>query len=216
VVNDLKSKGRVVRGFLGVNIQTIREGEEAAELDLKAGGVLIVRVEEGSPAQKAGLKKYDLIVEVDGNRIKTAEELMLKIANLSPGDKVQMTIYRGSKEIKMNVTVGEAPDTVRFRSQEDESTMDLGMVVVKNNPALQKKYGLKTAKGLLVQEVKRGGVAEENRIKEGDVILAVNRQEVESVEDFSRIITKKEPGSSFFLYLNRYGDEFFIKFRLPG
>lgn len=214
VVSDLKTEGRVVRGFLGVSIQTIREAD-ADELDLKTGGVVIVKVEENSPAEKAGLKKYDLIVEVDGKRIKTAEELMLKIANLSPGDKVQLTIFRGKTQKTIDVTVGEAPDTVRFRTQEEEKSMDLGMVLIKNTPALQKKYGLKTPKGLLVEEVKRGSVAYENRIKEGDVILAVNREEVESVEEFTRIIARKAPGSSFFLYINRYGDEFFVKFTLP-
>ena len=215
VVSDLKTKGRVVRGFLGVSIQTIREGD-ANELDLKTGGVLIVKVEENSPAEKAGLKKYDLIVEVNGKKIKTSEELMLIIANLSPGDKVQLSIFRGSAKKNIDVTVSEAPDTVRFRSQQDQRSMDLGMVLIKNTPALRRKYGLKTPRGLLVEEVKRGGVADENRVKEGDVILAVNREEVESVEEFSRIIAQKEPGSSFFLYINRYGDEFFIKFALPG
>ncbi|MCK4835586.1 MAG: Do family serine endopeptidase [Candidatus Aminicenantes bacterium] len=215
VVIDLKTKGRVVRGFLGVNIWTISEGD-AKELDLKTGGVLIVKVEENSPAEKAGLKKHDVVVEVNGNKVKTAQELKVKIANLSPGDTVQLTIYRETKKKQINIKVGEAPDTVRFRSRKDERSMDLGMVLVKNTPSLARQYGLKTSKGLLVENVKRGGVSDENRIKEGDVILAVNRREVESVEAFRKIIAQKEPGSFIFFYINRFGDEFFIKFRLPG
>jgi serine protease Do len=215
VVDDLKSKGRVVRGFLGVNIQSISDAD-AKELDLEMGGVLIVRVEDDSPAQKAGLKKYDLVVEVNNSKIKTAEELKIKIANLSPGDEIRLTIYRGSKRQKVTVKVGEAPDSVKFRTQDDGNSMDLGMVLVKNTPSLARKYGLRTSKGLVVQSVKRGGVAQENRIKEGDVILAINRTEIKSVEEFRRIIAQKKSGSSVFFYVNRNGDEFFIKFKLPG
>jgi serine protease Do len=215
VVEDLKTKGRVVRGHLGVNIQSISE-TDAKELDLEMGGVLIVKVEDNSPAQKAGLKRYDLVIEVNNVRIKTAEELKIKIANLSPGDEIQLTIYRGSKRQKVTVKVGEAPDTVKYRMEDDGSSMDLGMVLKKNTPSLAREYGLKTSKGLVVQSVKRGGVAQQNRIKEGDVILAINRAEVESVEEFRRIISEKKAGSSVFFYMNRYGDEFFIKFKLPG
>lgn len=215
VVDDLKTKGRVVRGHLGVNIQTIREAD-AKELDLEMGGVLIVKVEDNSPAQKAGLKRYDLVIEVNNVRIKTADDLKIKIANLSPGDEILLTIFRGSKRQKVTVKVGEAPDTVKYRMEDDGSSKDLGMVLKKNTPALAREYGLKTSKGLVVQSVERGGVAQQNRIKEGDIILAVNRTEVESIEEFRRIIAEKKAGSSVFFYVNRYGDEFFIKFNLPG
>ena len=215
VVEDLKTKGRVVRGFLGVNIQSISESD-AKELDLEMGGVLIVKVEDNSPAQKAGLKRYDLVIEVNNVRIKTAEELKIKIANLSPGDEIMLNIYRGSKRQNVTLKVGEAPDTVKYRMEEDGSSKDLGMVLKKNTPSLAREFGLKTSKGLLVQSVERGGVARQNRIKEGDIILAVNRAEVESVEEFRRIISGKKAGSSVLLYINRYGDEFFIRFRLPG
>lgn len=214
VVQDLKSKGRVVRGFLGVNIQTISEGD-AKDLDLKTGGVLIVKVEEASPAQKAGLKKYDLIVAIDGENIKTADEVKLRIANLSPGDVTELTIYRGNEKKNLKVKVGEAPDTIKFRSEEDNRSMDLGMVMVENSTALAREYELKTSKGLLVREVNRNGVAYENGIRQGDVILAVNRTEVNTLEAFRNMISDKEPGSSVFFYINRFGQEFFIKFILP-
>jgi serine protease Do len=214
VVQDLKSKGRVVRGFLGVNIQTISEGD-AKDLDLKTGGVVIVKVEDASPAHKAGLKKYDLVVAVNGKNIKTAEELKLKIANLSPGDIIELTVYRGNEKRNIKIKVGEAPDTVKFRSEEDSRSLDLGMILVENSPALAREYELKTSKGLLIKEVDRNGVAYENGIRQGDVIVAVNRTEVNRLEDFRNMISRKEPGSSVFFYVNRFGQEFFMKFRLP-
>lgn len=214
VVQDLKSKGRVVRGFLGVNIQTISESD-AKDLDLKTGGVVIVRIEDGSPAQKAGLEKYDLVVAIDGENIKTADELKLKIANLSPGDVIELAIYRGNEKKNIKVKVGEAPDSVKFRSEEDNQSRDLGMSMIENSPALAREYGLKTSKGLLVREVERNGVAYENGIRRGDVILAVNRIEVNTLDVFRNMISQKEPGTSIFFYINRLGQEFLMKFRLP-
>jgi serine protease Do len=214
VVQDLKLKGRVVRGFLGVNIQTVTESD-AKDLDLKMGGVLIIKVEDNSPAQKAGLKKYDLIIAVNQENIKTADELKVKIANLSPGDTIGLTLFRGDQKKNINVKVGEAPESEKFRSEDDQRSMDLGMVLVENSPAVAREYELKTSKGLLVKNVERNGVAYENSVREGDVIIAVNRSEIDTVEEFRTIITQKEHGSSVFLYVNRFGEEFFLKFSLP-
>jgi serine protease Do len=217
VINDLKEEGRVVRGYLGITIQTLTQ-QEAEELDYPSGGVLIGKVEKGSPAEDAGLKKWDLIVKVNGNRVKTGEELSTRIAELSPGDKVELEIFGSKKSAKKTVTatVGEAPETEVFRPREnEEKTFDLGMVLVDNSPALAREYNLKTPRGILVKQVERGGVAERNEIQRLDVILEANRYEVDTVEDFREIISRKRPGSMILLYVNRNGTEGFVRFRLP-
>lgn len=215
VVKDLKAKGRVVRGWLGVGIQELTK-EEAKQFDLPVAGVIIVNVEENSPAEKSGLKRYDLIVEVNGEEVKTGVDLKIKIAESSPGDTVELTIFRETEKKKISVTVGEAPDTIRYRTTGEETrSMDLGMILVKNSRALAREYELDTSEGLLVRSVKRDGVAAKNDIKEGDVILAVNRREMNSVEDFRNIISQKAPGSVVFLYVNRFGAEYLMRFKLP-
>ena len=215
VISDLKTKGRVVRGFLGINIDTMSDSD-AEELDYPGGGVLVTRVDKNSPAEQAGLKRYDIIVKVNGNRVKKGEELATRIAELNPGDEVTLEIYRKSKKMTVTVTVGEAPESEIFRPQEEnERTFDLGMVLVDNSPALAKEYELKTSRGILVKRVESNGTAAQNNIRRGDVILEVNRKEVDSVNDFRDIISKRKPGSLIMLWINRDGDEGIIRFRLP-
>jgi serine protease Do len=215
VINDLKTEGRVVRGYLGVQITEITESE-AAEFDLPVGGVLIAKVEPDTPADKAGLKRYDLIVKVNGRDVKTANELRTMIANFSPGDGVELKFYRDEDLKTVTVRVGEAPDSISVMTREEDGTsVDLGMVLTDNSPALARRYNLTENRGIVVTEVARGGLAHQNGVRTGDVILAVNRTEIESVSQFRRLLRERSAGSSFFLYVNRGGEEIFIRFRLP-
>jgi serine protease Do len=214
VVSDLKSKGKVVRGWFGIQITDISEGD-AKDLELQSGGVLVSHVEDNSPAQKAGLKRYDLIVAINGRAVKTASGLQTEIANSAPGDEVSVTIYRNRDKQVLKVKVTEAPDTARTRAAEESKSLNLGMTLVKNTPALAREYELKTSKGLVVEDVERGGQAAENGLKPGDVILAVNRTEVDSVEQFRRILAGRRAGSMVLLLINRDGDEVYLRFSLP-
>ena len=215
VVQDLKTKGRVVRGYLGVGISSLSDSD-AKEFEFPAGGVLVVNVEDGSPADKAGLKKYDLITRIDGKPVKTYSELSMKIASLSPGDEVEVTYFRKKEERVIKIKVVEAPDSIKYIAPGEEArTVDLGMILVKNTPALVKEYDLKTSKGIVVKEVERGGTAYENNIRPTDVILEVNGKELDSVEQFREIVSRKKPGSSLLLFINRNGEEGMIRFKLP-
>ena len=93
VVGDLKTKGKVVRGWFGISIQDVNESD-AKDLELATAGALIMSVEENSPAQKAGLKRYDLIIAINGKAVKTAADLQMEIANSTPGDEITVTIFR--------------------------------------------------------------------------------------------------------------------------
>ncbi len=213
IIGDIKSKGRVVRGWLGINIHTLKE-DEAKEFGYPMEGLLIGKVEKNSPAQEAGLKRNDFIIKINGDRIKNIGDLRLKIANSNPGDIVKLTIYRGEKEIVVKVKIGEAPDTIKFRSSGDDGrTIDLGMILEKNSRSIARELELRTSHGLVVK--KSSGIALKNGIKPFDVILGVNRTEITSVEQFRKIISRKEPGSFFYLYINRFGQESYLKFILP-
>ncbi|MCP4219443.1 MAG: Do family serine endopeptidase [bacterium] len=215
VINDLKNEGRVVRGYLGIGISTLTE-EDAKELDYPTGGVMVQRVEKGSPAEQAGLKKYDLLVKVNGHRVKKDVDLSTRIANVSPGDIAKLEIYRKSTKKIISVTVGEAPDNIKFRGNAlDGQNFDLGMVLVNNSRAIARQYELETSEGIVVKQVDRNGAAAENGLKRMDVILEVNRREVDNVDDFREIISERKPGSLLLLYVNRNGDEGVIRFRLP-
>ncbi|MCP4147943.1 MAG: Do family serine endopeptidase [bacterium] len=214
VIDDLKSKGRVVRGYLGVSVQMLTK-EEAQEVDFPSAGVLVLKVEEDSPADHAGLKKYDLIVKVNGHRVKKSVELSTRVAGISPGGDVKLEFYRKGTKKTVTTTVEEAPDSMKIRSGTDNKSIDLGMTLVKNSRALAREYDLKTSQGVLVKNVERGGAAQGNGIKAGDVIMEVNRVEVESVDELRDIISRKKPGSLVLFFINRDGEEGLIRFRLP-
>jgi serine protease Do len=214
VVADLKSKGKVVRGWFGIQIGDISESD-AKDLDLQSGGVLVQRVEDNSPAQKAGLKRYDLIVAINGRAVKSASDLQMEIANSAPGDEIGVTVYRNRDKLALKVKVSEAPDAVRERAAEESKSLNLGMTLVKNSPAVAREYELRTSKGLVVEDVERGGAAAENGIRPGDVILAVNRTEVDGVEQFKQLLAGRRAGSMVLLLVNRGGDEVYLRFALP-
>jgi serine protease Do len=215
VVRDLKSRGRVVRGYLGIDIQALSESE-AKDFDLPVAGILILKVEEDSPAEKAGLKKYDHIIAVNGKSVKTSTQLSMTIAGVSPGEIVTLTIYRGKQKKNIKVKLGEAPDTMKFITQGEQSrSFDLGMILVENSPRLAREYRLKTSLGILVKQVERRSTADKNDIRELDVILEADRERLKNVEQLRSIISRKKPGSSLLLYINRDGREGMIKFRLP-
>ncbi|HSQ34833.1 MAG TPA: Do family serine endopeptidase [Candidatus Binatia bacterium] len=214
VVADLKSKGKVVRGWFGIGIQDVTESD-AKDLELAAAGVLIMKVEENSPAQKAGLKRYDLIVAINGKAVKAAADLQMEIANSNPGDEITVTIYRNRDKQNIKIKVIEAPDSVQEQAAAESKSLNLGMSLVKNSPALAREYELKTAKGLVIEEVERGGIAAAAGLKPGDVIMAVNRSEVDSVEQFRRILAGRRAGSMVLLLINRNGDEVYVRFPLP-
>jgi serine protease Do len=214
VVADLKSKGKVVRGWFGIQIQDVTESD-AKDLELAAAGALIMRVEENSPAQKAGLKRYDLIIAINGKAVKTAADLQMEIANSNPGDEIDVTIFRNRDKQTIKIRVSEAPDAVKEQASAESKSLNLGMDLVKNTPALAREYELQTAKGLVVENVERGGIAAENGLKPGDVILAVNRSEIDSVEQLKKILANRRGGSMVLLLINRNGDEVYIRFPLP-
>ncbi len=213
VISDLKTKGRVIRGWLGVSIQEFTK-KEAQQFDYPVSGLLIAKVEKNSPAARAGLKRNDFIIKLNGKRVRNGNDLRIKIADSNPGDAIRLTIYRGDKKLDVKVKVGEAPDTLKFRTEGSESkTIDLGMVLTENSRSLAREYELRTSSGIVVLKVSR--IAKANGIKPFDVILGVNRTEITSVNQFRRILSKKEPGSFVFLYINRSGQESYLKFNIP-
>lgn len=215
VVADLKGKGKVVRGWFGISMNYLTDSQ-AKEYDIGSAGALVMSVEEGSPAARAGLKRYDLIVAANGKKINSAIDLQQEIANSNPGDTVEVQLIRNNRPLTLKVKVSEAPTSMRIEGGDDDgSSIDLGMIVEKNSSALARQYELKTSAGILVKKVQQGGIAAANQLRAGDVILGVNRTEITSVEQFGRIMSGKQPGSSVLMLINRGGNESMIRFEIP-
>lgn len=189
VMESLIKDGRVVRGFLGVNIQDVTP-TLAKEFGLDdAQGALVAGVTPKSPAEKAGLKSGDVIVEYDGKSIRDSRHLKLQVAQTRPGATVPVKLMRDGKEKTLELSVKELPGSeVASKSNDansDEATDALNGVAVSDiDPAARQQFKLtEDVKGAIVTDVKRDSAAYEAGLRPGDVILEINRKPVKSAED---------------------------------
>ncbi len=217
IIGDLKSKGSVTRGWLGVGIQSYSK-KNAKEIDLPMAGAMIMRVESNSPAEIAGLKKYDFIIKINGKRIKSGTDVQRVIGNSKPGSTVQVEVIRSRKNdrITKEVVIGKAPDTIKYRpAGKSDKILDLGMVVINNSLALKSEYQLTTSKGVLIKSIEQGGFVARYGLKQGDIIFGINRTEIESVSDLREILKESAPGRVIRVWINRRGYETSVRIQLP-
>lgn len=219
IIPQLKEKGKVVRGYLGVRgIYAIDEKMQKL-LNLKSRrGALINNVEPGTPAEKAGLKRYDVIIEVNGQPVKDPNDLMFKIADIQPGTKIDIKIIRDEKEKNISVTIAELePEEEQVAST--SSGKDIGINVTELSPRVARRYGFNTEEGLLITEVRRYSVAESQGIRRGDIIIEANRKKVTRVRELELELNKTEPGDPIMLLIRRErngeSEDFIAILRVP-
>ncbi len=193
VMDQLIKDGKVRRGMLGIGIQTPTE-ELAKGLDLQnAEGVLIGSVKAGSAAEKAGLKRYDLITAINGEKMVDSNVLRNKVAGTAPGTEIKVTVLRDGKEMEFTATLDELKTSDQERggrnpdekgpSPEKESGK-LGLSLQPVTPEIAKQLNLDSDnEGMVVTAVEQGGPAAEAGIARGDVILEINRKAVNSIEE---------------------------------
>ncbi len=179
VVSDLKDDGKVTRGFIGVQIQPVTK-EIADAIGLKeTRGALVAETTKDSPAAKAGIRSGDAIVAVDGERIKDARALSMKIASYAPGKSVPVTVWRDGSERTLTIEVGGQDGDRRTRADAGSSRTDDG----------QARLGLQLApaqdgeEGVVIAEVDPQSPAAEKGVRKGDVILDVAGQAVSRPQD---------------------------------
>ena len=193
VIKQLKEKGRVVRGYLGVTIYPVTD-DYVKLLNLKSKeGAVVNTVEPGTPAEKAGLKPYDVIVALNGEPIKDNVDVRFKIADIEPGTKVELTIIRDGKEEKVKVKITEL-DTEPETSQDVSPEKDIGITVQEMTPRIARRYGFKTEEGLIITEVKQYSEAYRRGLEKYDIIIEVNRKPVSRANDLEKEIKKTDPG----------------------
>jgi len=219
VVKQLEEKGKVVRGYLGVIPKNLSE-EERRTLNLKSrNGAFIVDVEPGTPADKAGLKRYDVIIEFNGQPVKNRHDLSFKIAETAPGTKVDIKVIRDGKEKLLTAKLEELSTGEEEEQPSTSSGQDLGISVTTMTPNIARRYGFRTQEGVLITKVRRYSEAERKELIAGDIILEANRQEVKDSGDLKRIIDKLKPGDGLILLIRRERDgesaEFITTLKIP-
>jgi serine protease Do len=218
VVDQLKEKGKVVRGRIGVTISVIDEPtREVLKLKDKKGA-FVHDVEPGLPADEAGMKPGDVIIKVDGVAIEDDNDLKFKIADVPPGETVDLTVIRDGKELVLSVKVIEMEHETADAASTEEGR-DIGFSVQELTSRLVQRYGLQTTKGLIITEIRRYSEAERRGLARGDIITEVNRIKVETVKDLRDILKKLDAGDPVMLRIVRERDrdsqEFFVTLRIP-
>jgi serine protease Do len=193
VMEQLIKDGKVRRGMLGVNIQNITD-ELAKSLELEQrSGVIVSNVRQGSAADKGGVKRNDLILAINGEKIEDSNVLRNKVAGTAPGTTIKLTVLRDGKEVTLDVTLDEF-DTENARGPRPTGDEDapgpqnqsgkLGLNLEPVTPQIAKQLGLDSDKeGMVVTEVDPDGPAAEEGVARGDCILEINKKQVNSIGD---------------------------------
>ncbi|MGZ5091413.1 MAG: DegQ family serine endoprotease [Burkholderiales bacterium] len=217
VVQQLKSTGRVIRGRIGVVIQPVtRELADGFGLQ-KPQGALVNSVEKGGPAEKAGVEPGDVILKFDGKVVSSSEDLPRVVGATKPGSRVAMQIWRNKTARDVQVTVAELQDDRAAQQKRGAKPPAatpgvFGMSLTDLTEAQRKE--LKVEGGVLVGEVQ--GAAARAGIRRGDIILAVNNQDVKSVDHFRELMGQVEKGRIVALLVRRGGNSLYIPFRVDG
>ena len=183
VVDQLKEKGYVARGWLGVSIQEVTS-ELAEALDMEVPkGALISQIIEDSPAEKSGLKEEDVILFFDGEEIFYSSDLPLTVGAIKPDSRVNAMILRDGKNKTISVKVGELPKDPSIAFNNTNGNI-LGLLV-ENQPISSDK---KSISGILVTGADPEGVAYSSGIRQGDIIYSLGRTRISNVEEFKKIL----------------------------
>jgi serine protease Do len=185
VMEQLKTRGKVVRGWLGVEIQEVTP-ELAQSFGLaKPEGALVANVEKDAPAAKAGIKRGDVIIKFNGRDVHEQHELPTLVAETPIGKKVDVEVIRGGKHLTIPVTIGELKENemASARGQEQPGS-GWGLQVGEITPDLAREFNLQSDKGVVIRQVKPDSPGAEAGLEQGDVILEVNHAKVNSLKDF--------------------------------
>ena len=220
VMDQLVRTGKVVRGWLGVAIQDLTP-ELATQFGItETKGVLVSDVMEDSPAKKAGFERADVIVEYDGKSMDSPTHLRNAVAQTPIGKKVSVKLIRDKKSKTIEVAIVEQPKSLGQPSVEEsrESVVPTGLLsdleVHELNEELITRYGLKaTERGVVVVRVKPGSTAEEMGVREGDVILEVNRKVVASLKSYEQAASVLAKDQAVLLLLRRKGQTIYLTLR---
>src|SRR5881628_1826937 len=202
VMRQLIASGRVVRGWLGIAIQDVTD-ELAGTFGVREReGVLVAEVINGGPAEAAGVRQGDVIVELNGAPIKEVPELQRRVAAVAPGQPVRLKVIRERKPVALSVTVTEMPaEEPVLAGAPDEESWGLGVEPLSGEAAAQ--LGLTIAGGLLVTDVVTGGPADRAGLRRGDVIVEVGKKPVADPAALFRMLAQLKPGDRVLVFVQR-------------
>ncbi|AMR30917.1 serine protease [Mucilaginibacter sp. PAMC 26640] len=196
VLNDIKKFGSVKRGYIGISFADLSDPEAAQGLKTdKTNGLYVNSLVAGGGAEKAGIQPGDIITKVEGNPVFESSDLQERVARLQPGDKINITVLRSGSEKNFDVTLkAEAPvaKTAAISKSASELFNKMGASFQPISQALKAKFHVTS--GVVVTQVRPGGIFDDTEIPVGSVITSINKQSIGSVEDMDRVITNLKNG----------------------
>jgi serine protease Do len=216
VIPQLREKGKVTRGMIGVQVQNVTP-ELAKSFGLsEPKGALVAEVNPGTPAEKAGLQRGDIIIEFNGHPIHEMNELPRLVADTKPGTQATLKVLREGKEKSFTLIVTELTEekqAVAPKEGGEESV--LGLVVRNLDQTLAQRFRLKETKGAVVVQVVQGSPAADAGLRPGDLILEINGQAVESLNDYQTLMEKVKKGTYVRFLLKRQGRTLYLTMEIP-
>ena len=213
LVPQLKTKGKVVRGWLGVVIQRVTpEIAESLGVD-SSRGALVASVAKDGPAERAGVKVGDVIVEFDGKEIRDSNDLPILVARTPVDRKARLRVLRDKKEVVLTVTIGELKEEEIVASAKERG--ELGLTVQRLTPQIAESLGLERVEGLVITAVEPGSAGDEAGLRRGDVILEIDRKPVRSLPDYRKAIEGARKGKGILFLVRRGETTLFLALKPP-
>ena len=221
---QLREKGKVVRGYLGVSIADLDDGLAAGfGLAKDTKGALVQQLVPKEAAAKGGVEVGDVVVALDGKPVESASDLTRAVAFVPPGQTVTLTVLRDGKRKDLRFAVGQRPDEERVARAEPEAKPEkadkspkLGVTVAPLDPENARALGLGPAQGVEVSDVLVGGPAESAGLRRGDVIVSVNKKPVGKPEQIGEMVAKLKEGDTALLRVRRGETAFFVAVPIGG
>lgn len=193
VLDELIKGKKILYGWLGVKIQDITPNLAEYFGLPDTEGVLVAEVLSDGPAEAGGLKDGDIIRTLDGKKVKDTQELIKKVSRAKVGKKVTLGLLREKRSLKLHVEVGERPaglTEIEKKKVEPEAEAWRGVEVSEITPEISQMFNLSDTAGVIVSNVEFGSPADEAGLREGDVIVEINRTRIKDMDDYNRAITK--------------------------
>ncbi|HUD71234.1 MAG TPA: Do family serine endopeptidase [Dongiaceae bacterium] len=212
VAEQLRAKGKVTRGYLGITVAEVTP-DVAEAWGLKDDhGALVQSVSAGLPAAEAGVQRGDIITAIDGKPVGSSEEVVRVVSSKDPGSKVKLTVFRAGKEMTLTANLGDRPsdigaarrggDSDGGKEPDDQNETALGITVEEITPQVIQELGVpRDTTGVVVTHVSRVAEAWEKGLNSGDLITEVNRVPVAGLADYRREMKKLKAGSLVILYV---------------